>query len=76
MLFVSIKPEKDKAVILDLPKVAVSAGPLGTVAGVQLAALVQWVSTGLRFQVALPAHRVLIVRVISDVADKRRPRFD
>ena len=43
------------AVVLETPKVAVSLGPLGMVAGVQLVAVFQSPLVGLRFQVALPA---------------------
>ena len=43
------------AVVFDTPKVATSVWLLGTVAGVQLAATVQSLLLGLRFQVALPA---------------------
>src|SRR5207248_7623241 len=39
----------------EVAKVAVSAGPFGTVAGVQFAALLQLPLIGLKFQVALPA---------------------
>ena len=39
---------------LETPKVAMSAEPFGTVAGVQLAAVLQSPVVGLRFQVALP----------------------
>jgi hypothetical protein len=42
-------------VMLDAPNVATSLSPLGTVTGVQLEALFQEMSTGLRFQVALSA---------------------
>ena len=41
--------------VLVAPSVATSVGPLGTVAGVQFAGLVQMLVGGLRFQVALPA---------------------
>src|SRR2546430_12539658 len=41
---------------LERPKVAVSAGPLGMVGGVQLAAILQSPLVGLRFHVALPAN--------------------
>ena len=41
---------------LDMPKVATSSGPLGTVGGVQLAAVFQSLLVGLRFQVALSAR--------------------
>src|SRR5438876_774710 len=47
------------AVTLETSKVAVSAGPLGTVAGVQLVAVFQSPLVGLRFHVALPAKAVL-----------------
>jgi ABC-type uncharacterized transport system YnjBCD ATPase subunit len=40
---------------LELPNVATSADPFGTVAGVQLPAVFQSVLVGSRFQVALPA---------------------
>src|SRR5262249_44049540 len=49
-------------VILEKPKVAVSFGPLGTVAGVQLGAVFQSPFVGLRFHVALPAKAVLAAR--------------
>jgi hypothetical protein len=48
--------EVETAVMLDTPKVAVSDDPLGTVGGVQLAAVFQSLFTGLRFQVALPPN--------------------
>jgi len=41
--------------LFETPKVAVSAGILGTVAGVQFAAVFQSLLAGFRFQVALPA---------------------
>jgi hypothetical protein len=41
--------------MLDAPNVAVSLGPFGTVAGVQLVAVLQSPLVGFRFQVALPA---------------------
>jgi hypothetical protein len=41
--------------MLEVAKVAVSAKPLGTVAGVQLFALFQLLLAGVDFQVALPA---------------------
>ena len=49
----------ETAVILETPKVAVSFGPLGTVAGVQLEAVNQSPLVGLRFHVALLAKAVL-----------------
>jgi hypothetical protein len=59
------------------PKVAISEGPLGTVAGVQLAAVFQTLLTGSRFHVALPAWRsrmkaeVRVKKIISSVFIKR-----
>ena len=47
--------EIDRPVVLDKPKKAVSAGPFGTVVGVQLAALFQSPEAGLRPHIALPA---------------------
>ncbi len=44
-------------VIAVIPKVAMSVALLGTVAGVQFAGLVHLLSTGLAFQVALPARQ-------------------
>src|SRR5436305_1188696 len=38
----------------EIPKVAMSSGPLGTVVGVQLVAVLQSPLVGFRFQVALP----------------------
>jgi hypothetical protein len=46
------------SVILETPNVAVSAGPLGTVLGVQFVASNQSPLAGLRFQVALAANAV------------------
>src|SRR5262249_47122441 len=53
MLFTSIDAVIETSVVLETPKVATSFGPFGTVAGVQLAGLLQSLSTGLAFQVAL-----------------------
>jgi hypothetical protein len=47
--------------LLEVAKVAVSAGPLGGPLAIQLAALFQFVSTGVAFQVALPAKLLLAV---------------
>jgi hypothetical protein len=47
--------ERETSVIFEASNVAVSSGPLGTVLGVQLAAVFQSPLVGLRFQVALPA---------------------
>jgi len=46
------------SVILEAAKVAMSADPLGTVAGVQLLAVNQSALAGLSFQVALPAEAI------------------
>ncbi len=46
---------------MEVANVAVSAGPLGTVAGVQLLAMVQPPLAGFAFQVALPAKLLLAV---------------
>ena len=43
-------------VVLDTPNVAVSDSPLGTLAGVQFAAVCQTLLAGLRFHVELPAY--------------------
>ena len=53
--FTSAVAESEIAVMLEAAKVARSAGALGTVAGVQFAAVFQSPLVGLRFQVALPA---------------------
>jgi hypothetical protein len=46
---------RETAVLFEMSNVAVSNGPLGTTAGVQLAGLIHCILAGLRFQVALPA---------------------
>ena len=55
MLFTSIDAVIETSVVLETPNVATSFGPLGTVAGVQLAAVFQSLLIGFRFQVALSA---------------------
>ena len=55
------------SVILETPNVAVSAGPLGTVLGVQFVASNQSVLVGLRFHVALPAWAVCIAETTTSV---------
>ena len=55
MAAISIVLEMEMTPIFETSKVAVSFDPLGTVAGVQLAAVFQSPLAGLRFQVALPA---------------------
>ena len=47
---------RDTFVAFEAAKVAMSLGPLGTVAGVQFAAVLQSPVLGLTFQVALPAN--------------------
>ncbi len=54
-LLTSMDPVIETAVVVETSNVAVSDEPLGTVAGVQLAAVFQSLLVGLRFQVALPA---------------------
>jgi hypothetical protein len=51
----SMSIANEMILLLETPKVAVSLGPFGNVVGVQLLGLIQSSSTGLRFQVALPA---------------------
>ena len=55
MLFTSISTLTERLVILEVSKVAVSAKPFGTVAGVQLVVLFHLLFGGDAFQVALPA---------------------
>jgi hypothetical protein len=61
MPFTSVKAEMETPVLLEEANVAVSVGPLGTVAGVQLPAVFQSPVVGLAFQVALPAKLLLAV---------------
>src|SRR6187399_1182212 len=63
--------------ILEVANLAVSAGPLGGPPAVQLAALFQFISTGVALQVALPAVLLLTVKrrsVTTAAADGRKPR--
>src|SRR5262249_18047961 len=57
---ISVPAEQDTSVVFEAPNVAVSEGPFGTVAGVQLAAVFQSLLPGLRIQLALPAWSVVI----------------
>jgi len=57
----SVVNEMKGRVRLEDANVAVSAGPLGTVAGVQLVVVNQSVEAGLAFQLALPATLLLAV---------------
>ena len=54
-LFTSMSAVTETLVMLEVANVAVSAKPLGTVAGVQLLAMFQLLLGGAVFQVALPA---------------------
>jgi len=56
----SVSAEIERRVILDKPKKAVSADPLGTVAGLQFVSVFQSPDWGLCFHVALPAKEVCI----------------
>ena len=47
--------ERATSILLERPKVATSAGPLGMVCGVQFAGVFQSRLVGFSFQVALPA---------------------
>jgi hypothetical protein len=58
----SVAAESERLVRLELLKVPISAGPLGIVAGVQLATVFQSPLVGLRFQVALPASASVTLR--------------
>jgi hypothetical protein len=54
MLSISVSWEKEIFLPVDVAKVAMSDGPFGTVAGVQLVAVFQSLPAGFTFQVALP----------------------
>jgi len=54
--------------MLEVANVAVSAGPLGGPPVIQLAALFQFTSAGLAFQVALPAKLLAVARTNARVA--------
>ena len=55
MPLTSVFAEIETLVVFETANVAISAGPLGTVIGVQLAAVFQSPEPGLRSHVALPA---------------------
>ena len=61
--------ETETALILEKPNVAISAGPLGTVRGVQLAALFQSPLIGLSRHVALPAKLFVADKVVAKTAN-------
>ena len=60
--------ETETALILEKPNVAISAGPSGTVRGIQLPAVSQSLLIGLSRQVALPAKLLVADRVASRTA--------
>jgi len=53
MVLTSVFAEMETLVVFERPKVAISAGPLGTVIGVQLAAVFQSPEAGSRSHCAL-----------------------
>ena len=55
ILSTSVKAKIETPLLLETANVATSAGPFGTVAGVQLAAVFQSPVVGLVLQAALPA---------------------
>jgi hypothetical protein len=59
--FTSVNAEREISILLERANVAVSVGPFGTVAGVQFVAVFQSLLPGLRFQVALPAKRLVTI---------------
>ena len=61
MPFTSVLAERETPVVFEAANVAVSEGPLGTVGGVQFAALFQSPAAGLVFHVALPAKVLLVI---------------
>jgi len=56
MLLTWVFSEMETLVVLERPNVATSAGPLGTVTGVQFVGVFQSPELGLRSHVALPAY--------------------
>src|SRR5215471_13800160 len=54
--------ESDTSAVMETPNVAVSVGPLGTVAGTQLVAVFQSPLMGLALQVALPAKECATIK--------------
>jgi hypothetical protein len=55
MPLTSVFTEMETLVVFERANVAISAGPFGTIIGVQLAAVFQVPEPGLRSHVALPA---------------------
>src|SRR5712692_10262190 len=72
--FTSIPPkfEMEMLVVFESAKVAISAGPFGTVEGVQFAAVFQLPLIGLRFHVALPAWLVPALMATKKVSRRIR----
>jgi hypothetical protein len=74
----SVVCEMTGPLILEVANVAVSAGPLGGPLAIQLDALFQFVSTGVVFQVELPAKLLLVVasrRVKKAAPETMNPKF-
>ena len=63
--FTSVSAAKNTCLILENANVAVSAAPLGIVAGVQFAAVFQFPEFGLAFQVAPPARAAVAAQNMS-----------
>jgi hypothetical protein len=63
---------REISVILDSAKLAMSAGPFGTVAGVQLADVFQSPLVGSRSQVALPAGAFWKGAEVNNAREKQR----
>jgi len=63
--FTSVSAAKNTLLILENANVAVSAAPLGTVAGVQFAAVFHVPEPGFAFQVALPAKAAVAAKNMS-----------
>jgi hypothetical protein len=76
MLLTSVVAESETAVLVDVAKVAVFDGPLGTVNCTQLLALFQLPEAGLAFHVALPANALPTdnTRMATTIVGKRRGR--
>jgi hypothetical protein len=61
MPFTSVLAERETPVVFETANVAVSGWPLGTVGGVQFAAVFQSPEVGFAFHVALPAKVLLVI---------------
>src|SRR5205823_8631713 len=69
--FTSVSAAKNTCLILENANVAVSAAPLGIVAGVQFAAVFQFPELGFALQVALPAKAADATKDISTTTPRR-----